>query len=245
MPDFINTFPAGTSLGSFVAGVGPVGVSPSPAAAGQIIMDTEFQLTLQIVKGMLPMKFRIWGAGGLGGVNADDSGTHNGTGGGGGGYAEGVIPEGVIAYGSVLDITNGIPGTFGDFNYATESGIFPTGPDPVVAVWGGNGGTSPSAPASPGFGGGNTPGFPNIVMDGVLHVVIANGINGAAGGTGTVGNGGAGAGPGGGAGGVGSYISSGLHGSEYGGGGGGTRTGGGRVPGNGARGRVELTWPAV
>lgn len=243
METFVWKPPAGRSVGALSRGPHPAGATTRPAGPGRLLFDTPGLRTVVIEQGMLPMKLKLWSGGGVGGVNLDDASIHNGTGGGGGAYLECVIPDGLIAYGATVQINVGKGGTVGGFPFGGTSTMQAESIPTFAICPGAVGGDTAYTSNTPGSGGGQSLGYPFFLVDGVLNIVETVGQNATPSGTGTATNGGNCLGPEGGAGGAGSYISSGLNGSPIAGGGGGTRTGGGRIAGNGADGKAVLIWP--
>lgn len=229
MAAFVNTFPRGASVGSFKAGVGPVGVTFLPAGPGERVFDTPGSFTFSVERGMVPMRVEVWSGGGGGTMSS--TGLSACSGGGGGAFGSGVLGGGLIGVGSQLILHIGEGGAGATAVLAGHGGgssyVF-NDPKYLVHVVGGQ----------PGAGGDDWT-FDPAVID----VVRVPGGNPTLGTLGVEsGNGGTGA-HGGGVGGIGGGVGTTSPGSPLGGGGAGALFDAVHPAGAGARGRIRLVWP--
>ncbi|TDO95470.1 hypothetical protein EV145_11490, partial [Flavobacterium sp. 245] len=217
---------------------------------GQTTRTYTTNTSFVVPAGSTPITVDCWGGGGAGGGSTNISGTSakGGAGGGGGAYARSVLTvtggnqiNAVVGVGGIGN--SGADGNDGGFSNITSS--IPSLNNAVRAA-GGSGGKGNISGGSPLGGAGGT------VANSVGTFTRTAGNNGGDGDTGfgiESGAGGSGAGTGGGAGGgVRDFwdgTNNGVAGSIFGGGGGGARTsqtGGSRAGGDGAAGKVAVTY---
>ena len=196
--------------------------------------DTPGNHTNTVPANAVSVTVQIWGAGGAGGGSQNNN--RGGSGGGGGGYSSvsnfPVTPGQTITY----TVGTGGAGSTGNGGNGTASTINILGT--ILTANGGNGGLRQNSQNIPGgAGGAATGGTTNL-----------SGGDGGNGGGNTGGDGGNGGGAGGGAGGAGQNNDNGYPGSIPGGGGGGGEYGSWfttRSGGDGANGRVIITYEIV
>jgi hypothetical protein len=198
--------------------------------------------------GVTSITVRVWGGGGGGGI--DNANNNGGPGGGGGAYASSVLINVVpgtqytivVGAGGTGAINGGAAGTAGGQSSFGGSLVIALGGSSSTSSTGGQGGQASGSTGDIKFSGGNG-GNGNTATNGTgggggasgnAAGTIVNGTNGTAGGAG-------GNGPDGDGGNGGTNGNSGANGTAPGGGGGG-RGDFGAVSGDGAAGRVIISW---